>query len=138
MKKSFLCLAATVAVVAAPATAAPRAKGVVRPGDMTMTCEAMAVEINQLDEAKAKRARSRESGRKFAGFATGALSAAAPGLMARATSEQALAARTVMGAVQSAQSQDGGVAETAAPAADTSVEARRLERLNGLFAERGC
>lgn len=138
MNKSLLCLAAAVLAAATPAFAAPRAKGVVRPGDMTMSCEAMAEEINQLDEAKAKRARSKESGRKFAGFAAGALGAAAPSLMARATGDQALAAQTVMGAVQGAQSQDGGAAEEAAPAEDTSVEARRLNRLNGLFAERGC
>lgn len=136
MKRTALVLSAALAAAASIATPV-LAEGVVRPGDMTMSCEALAGEINTLEEAQIKHAQRAESGRKFMGFAGAALNAAAPSLMARAgTSDGAMLAQGVLGAVQS-----GAVSastSTPAAAADASPQARRLERVKGLFAERGC
>lgn len=122
------------AVCAAPALA----QGVVRPGDMSLTCEALASEINTLEEAQLRRAQRAESGRKFMGFAGTAFNAAAPALMARAgSSEGAMIAQNVLGAVQSSGA-GSAVASDADPGPDTSPRTRRLERVKGLFAERSC
>lgn len=123
------------AFAASPVAAAPQ--GVVRPGDMTLSCEALAGEINQLEDAQLKKAQRAESGRKFMGLAGAALGAAAPTLMARAgTSEGAQIASSVLGSLQANAA--SAPVQDAAPAADTSVQARRLERVKGLFAERSC
>lgn len=136
MKRTALVLSAALAA-AALSTTPVLAEGVVRPGDMTMSCEALAGEINTLEEAQIKRAQRAESSRKFMGFASAALGAAAPTLMAHAGSgEGAMIAQSVLGAVQSGAAS----APAADPAAgqDASPQARRLERVKGLFAERGC
>jgi hypothetical protein len=102
---------------------------------MSMSCEAMASEINQLEDARTRRARRAESGRKLMGFAGAAFNAAAPSLMARAGSGQgAVVAQTVMGAVQSGALSQPMAEDEPAP----SPEDRRLERVNSLFVERGC
>ena len=136
MKRIALVLAAT-GLLSGLAAAPALAEGVVRPGDMTLSCEALAAEINQLEEAQVKKAQRAESGRKFMGLAGAAFNAAAPSLMARAgNGEGAQIASSLFGQLQ-AQAAAAPVQETA-PAADTSVQARRLERVKSLFAERSC
>lgn len=104
---------------------------------MSLSCEALASEINTLEEAQVKRAQRAESGRKFMGFAGAAFNAAAPSLMARAGSgEGAMIAQSLLGSMQAnAASAPQAAAE---PGPDASPQARRLERVKGLFAERGC
>lgn len=135
MKRTALVLAAAFAVASAASSAL--AQGVVRPGDTALSCEALASEINTLEEAQLKRAQRAESGRKFMGLAGSAINAAAPALMARAgTSDGAMIAQSVLGSMQTGAASAPPV--DAAPATDTGPQARRLERVKGLFAERSC
>lgn len=125
-----------LALCAALAAASPAlAQSGARPGDMTLSCEALAAEASQIETAQARRAQRAESGRKLMGFAGAAFNAAAPSLMARAgTGSGAIAAQTVVGAIQSgALSQPASEAEPPA-----SPEAVRLERVHAMLAERGC
>lgn len=123
-------LAAALAACAAPALA----QGAARPGDMTLSCEALVAEHGKLEAAEVKRAQRAESGRRLAGFAGAAINAAAPSLLARAGSGTGgLAAQGLMGALQS-----GAMSQPADEPAAASPEALRLEHVSTMMTERGC
>lgn len=136
MKRTALVLSAALAAAAVCATPV-LAQGAVRPGDMSMSCEALAGEIAQLQGAQTKRIKRAESSRKFMGFAGAAWGAAAPTLMARAGGgDAAVIAQNVLGAVQSQAA--SAPASEPTPEPEAGGEAQRLERVKGLAAERGC
>ncbi len=133
MKRTALVLAAAIAAVSA--TSPALAEGVVRPGDASLSCEALSSEVSTLEEAQARRAQRAESGRKFMGFAGSALLGAAPGLIARAdASNETIIAQSALRSMQS----HAASMPASEPKPDTSPQAKRLEHVRGLIAERGC
>ena len=78
MKRTPLVLSAALSLAAAVSSPA-LAQGAIRPGDDSLSCEALSAEVGKLEDAEARRAQRAEAGRKLLGFAGSALASAARG-----------------------------------------------------------
>lgn len=154
VRLSACALLAAMAQAGVVQAESPEVK-LIQPGDATMSCEALAGEINSLSATQAKAARRAESGKKFFGFATTALQVAGPMLSGGGKAGgdggmSAMMAQQAMGQMQAQAMQQqmgmgamgmlGGMsgARAEVPEAGASVESQRLARLNDLHANKGC
>jgi len=126
----------------------------VEPGDAGKSCAALASEINTLSERETKAAKRAESNRKFLGFASSALQAAAPLLNSGKLGggQGSYMAQQALGSIQQqamqqqmqqqmAQAYGGFPGMTSAPAPaekPASIAAQRVDHLRGIFTEKGC
>lgn len=149
-----LSLSISVLAIGAGLFAIPAAaQDVIRPGDSTMTCEAMAREINSLsrDQARAAQraqARANGNGGGFGAFARSLSGAARPMLdtvvsnTGGDTMAAAVIARSAIDGAQNGQRNSAPSARPSRPVAPAApaptVDSMRLERLNSLHTQRGC
>jgi hypothetical protein len=133
VKRTTLVLSAVLSLAAAsPALA----QGAIRPGDDSLSCEALSAELGKLEDAETRRAQRAEAGRKFMGFAGSALASAGPGMIARADAgEGTLLAQQMM---RSAGSQAAASASEGSASPPAGPQARRLERVRALMTEKSC
>lgn len=156
MTKYLITAATALALLAMPlpfstsAGASVPATSLVRAGDGTMTCQALASEINQLAAATTSTppaATAAKPKKKGLGFLGKAISSVAPMASMMVPGVGGMIASSVTGAVSQAASGDAvsrsmemaeQATEQAMRAMNPGIEQQRKERLMGMFEKKGC